>query len=95
MARTPPWPLPSSVPVSHLGLAGIIVGALGSGVGFYALFALDIYPVGWVTFIVSFILLLMSALYTMAWSWNHIPYPEVTPPQVEREVIVDGDTALR
>lgn len=81
MVHTQPWPLPSSVPVSVLGVAGIVVGFLGSVTGLYALFALGVYPVGGIVFVLSFILLLISSLYAMAWGWTHIPYPERTPPQ--------------
>lgn len=69
------------MPVSALDVAGIVVGFVGSVTGLYALFALDVYPVGGIVFILSFVLLLMSALYAMAWGWTHIPYPERTPPR--------------
>lgn len=94
MVHYQPWPLPSSVPVTPLGVAGILVGFLGSVAGLYALFTLDVYPLGGVVFVLSFILLLISSLYAMAWGWTHIPYPERTPPQTgQREP--DGTPTLR
>lgn len=84
MVRYRPWPIPRTVPLGGLGFPGLAVALVGMATGAYVQFVLDINPLGWLLFVTSFILLVMASLYTMAWEWDHIPTPAVTPPEPDR-----------
>lgn len=83
MVHYPPWPIPYTIPLGVVGIVGLLASVAGMATGLYALFALDVYPLGWVLFAVSLISFWTMALYTIVWEWDHIPYPEVVPPTVD------------
>lgn len=96
MVRFPPWPIPATIPLGVGGIAAILLSAAGMVTGLYALFALDVYPWGWILFAVSFIALWTSVLYTVIWEWDHIPYPELVAPATPTEPPVsDIEPAVR
>lgn len=59
-------------PSECIGIVGVAIAIVGMVVGGYLVLFQDVYPWGWLTFVLSFVLWLGSALYCLGWEWDHL-----------------------
>ncbi len=62
-------------PFECIGVAGVILGAIGLLVGLPMLLVWNVVPWGWYVVVASGTLVGLSFLYCWAWEWDHLPLP--------------------